>query len=73
MNDPIRDPELTKILDRAKGAIAQASSDDAKLSVIASAASQLQKRGDDGSDPFSDLSDFAVDVYGSTLTWSSTR
>jgi AAA domain len=62
----IRDPELTRILDTAKGSMSLASDVKAELAVIAFAAGAIERHGDDGSDALGELSDYAINIRGHT-------
>jgi hypothetical protein len=60
----VRDPTLGRILRDAMAAMARASGAEAELAIVKFAAGELERRGDDGSDPISDLSDHAIQVRG---------
>jgi hypothetical protein len=63
---PRRDPRLTQIMDRTRRALHAISPDnpEAKLSAVYTAARDLERIGDDGSDPIGELSNLAIQGYG---------
>jgi putative DNA primase/helicase len=61
---PPRDPRITEILDRASRALRVIGDLDARLAAITPAAAELERIGDDGSDPIGYLSQIAIDVHG---------